>query len=200
MGQMIDLLFAVRGSQLPLDYRYALWNALRVVLPWIEEEPSTGIVGIRVTPTGGPTALLARRAKLTLRVPAHRASDAARLGGSRIDLGAGTIDIEQSHCRPLAPSATLYSQLVVLESDEESAFLRRLEGELGALGVACRSILGRQGRLGAGERQLAGFPVALHGCSAADSMRLQQMGLGAQRGPGCGIFVPHKRIESVECP
>ena len=197
---MVDLLFAVRGNGVPSDYRYALWNAVRAALPWVDQEPSTGIVGVRVTPTGGATALLARRAKLTLRVPAHRAGEAERLAGTRIDFGSQSIDIEQAHCRPLAPSATLYSQLVVLGPDDESVFVRTLEGELGSLDVACRIILGRRGSLRAGERQLVGFPVALHDCSAEHSMRLQQLGLGAQRGLGCGMFVPHKRIEGIECP
>ncbi len=78
--------------------------------------------------------------------------------------------------------------------------MQTLEGELSALGVDCRMILGRRRSLRAGERELVGYPVALHECSAEHSMRLQQVGLGAQRGPGCGIFIPHKRIEGIECP
>ena len=45
--------------------------------------------------------------------------------------------------------------------DDESVFVRTLEGELGSLDVACLIILGRRGSLRAGERQLVGFPVAL---------------------------------------
>jgi hypothetical protein len=33
--------------------------------------------------------------------------------------------------------------------------------------------------------------------SPADSLRLQQLGLGAGRQQGCGIFVPHKSTDAV---
>jgi len=38
----------------------------------------------------------------------------------------------------------------------------------------------------------------LHDCSTEHSMRLQEGGLGAERGLGCGIFVPHKKIGGIE--
>ena len=200
MTEMADLVFAVRGSRVPSDYRFALWGALKARMPWVEQEPAAGIVEMRVTPTGGPIALLAHRARLTLRVPQRRLDAAGRLQGERIDLGAEAIEIAAGRARPLTPSATLYAQLVVLGPDEETVFIRTLEGELATLGVDCRMILGRRRSLRAGERELVGYPVALHECSAEHSMRLQQVGLVAQRGPGCGIFIPHKRIEGIECP
>ncbi len=200
MTQVVDRVFAVRGSRVPSDYRYALWSALCTALPWVGQEPLAGIVGMRVTPTGGPTALLARRAKLTLRLPEHRTEAASRLEGARVSLGTDTIELAESYSRPLAPSPTLYSQMVVLGPVDESTFLLTLEGELAGLGFACRVILGRRAALRAGERELVGYSVALHDCSAEHSLRLQQVGLGAQRGLGCGIFIPHKRIEGIECP
>jgi CRISPR-associated protein Cas6 len=198
LTQMVDLVFGVRGSRMPSDYRFALWSALRCALPWVDQEPATGIVGIRLTQTGGPTALLARRAKLTLRLPSHRVAEAGQLEGARVDFGSESIEIGASHPRPLVPTRTLYAQLVALGPEDESDFARVLADELGALGIGPRFILGRRRSLRGGERELVGYPVVLHDCSADHSMQLQQAGLGPQRGLGCGIFVPHKKIEGIE--
>jgi CRISPR-associated protein Cas6 len=127
------------------------------------------------------------------------AAAAERLQGARIDFGIDAIELEGGTLRPLAPSPTLYSPLVVLGPEQESAFMRALEVELVRQEVACRMILGRRSSVRAGADELAGYPVALHECSAEHSMRLQQLGLGAHRGLGCGIFIPHKRIEGIDC-
>ena len=195
---MIDLVFGVRGSHIPVDYRFVLWNALRSTLPWVEEEAEAGIVGIGLTPTGGTTALLSRRAKLTLRVPARRLAEAQRFVGIRIDFGSESIEITQAHPRTLVPTPTVYSQMVVLETEEEVAFAQALAEELTRRVPGPRYILGRRKTLHAGPRELIGFPVVVHDCSVESSLRLQQSGLGAERGLGCGIFVPHKRIGAIE--
>jgi len=195
---MIDLVFGVRGSRMPADYRYALWAALCNTLPWVEQEVAAGIVGIRLTQTGEATALLARRAKLTLRVPTNRVQAAQRLEGMRIDFGLDSIEITSAYSRALAPASTIYSQLVVLGAADETAFAQALAEDLAHHAVAVRHILGRRKSLLAGSRELVGYPVVLHGCSAEQSMRVQQLGLGAERGLGCGIFVPHKKIGGIE--
>jgi CRISPR-associated protein Cas6 len=196
--QMVDLVFAVRGRQIPLDYRWLLWNALRPVLPWLESEPQAGIVGVRLTPTGAETALLPQRAKLTLRVPLHRAPAARELVGARLGVGGEAVEIGAADERALRASATLYAAFVALDDGDELAFGRALAAELGRIEADCRAILGRRRTMGAGARPLVGFPVALHGCKPAQSLRLQVLGVGAERGLGCGIFVPHKTIEPFE--
>jgi hypothetical protein len=37
----------------------------------------------------------------------------------------------------------------------------------------------------------------LHGLGAADSLAVQEAGLGAHRALGCGLFVPHKSVVAV---
>jgi len=195
---MIDLVFGVRGNRMPADYRFALWNVLRSTLPWVEQEAATGIVGIRLTQTGEASALLARRAKLTLRVPSNRVAAAQRIEGMRIDFGSDSIEITFAYSRALVPASTIYAQLVVLGTEDETAFGQALAEELAHQAVAAQHILGRRKSLRAGPRELVGYPVVLHGCSAEQSLRVQQLGLGAERGLGCGIFVPHKKIGGIE--
>ena len=49
--EMVDLVFAVRGRELPSDYRYALWTALSGAVPWLRDEPRVGVLGIRTVAT-----------------------------------------------------------------------------------------------------------------------------------------------------
>ena len=195
---VVDLAFALAGEQVPEDYRYLLWRALQPLVPWLEQEPAAGLVGIQLVGTGTPTALLSRRARLTLRVPDRRIGAARQLQGMRIRIGSDDVEIGQAWQRPLQPSATLYAPLVILDSDDEIAFNRKLMDGLSAMGAGCRAILGRRRRLALGARTLSAFPVALHGCNPAQSLLIQASGLGSWRILGCGIFVPHKKIETIE--
>jgi CRISPR-associated protein Cas6 len=195
---VVDLAFSLQGSRLPADYRFELLQALASLIPWLEEEPGAGIVGISATPTGSDVSLLSRRAKLTLRVPAARVPQARPLQGRAIRLGSDEIVIGGARERALQPSDTLYADMVVLASAEEAAFDRDLGALIRAEALDCRWILGRQRRLSRPGGILRGFAVALHGCKPALSLQLQRRGLGGERALGCGIFVAHKRIESPE--
>lgn len=198
MTPMADLAFAVRGTCVPADYRFALWSALCALLPWLDQEPWAGLVGLRITPTGAPLALLAQRARLTLRLPLRCLDAAGQLQGALIELGPDVMQLTQAHARPITPSGTLYAQMVVTDRQDEAGFVRSVERELAELGVAGRVILGRRSGVHAGQADLSGFSLAVHNCAADHSMRLQQAGIGAQRGIGCGIFVPYKRIEGID--
>jgi CRISPR-associated endonuclease/helicase Cas3 len=37
----------------------------------------------------------------------------------------------------------------------------------------------------------SGYPVAITGLSEADSLMLQQIGLGGRRRMGCGVMIPY---------
>jgi len=47
---------------------------------------------------------------------------------------------------------------------------------------------------------LRGYSLMLDGLSAADSLRLQETGIGRHRRLGCGVFVPHKSAAAVGSP
>jgi hypothetical protein len=42
-----------------------------------------------------------------------------------------------------------------------------------------------------------GFSLLLHGLTPAQSLAVQESGLGEGRKLGCGIFVPHKSVVAV---
>jgi CRISPR-associated protein Cas6 len=198
---MVDVAFAVQGDTLPREYRRALARTLLGALPWLAEQSPPAAVHRLNLSSGGEAsrALLSRRTRLMLRVPRERAHDAARLAGRQLCVEGHALRLGDAHVRELLPWGTLYAHFVAgAEDDDEAAFLRRIESELAALGVRCRTICGRAQGTDAG--RLRGFSVMLDGLSAADALRMQERGLGAHRELGCGVFVPHKSASAVGAP
>lgn len=194
---MMDMAFAVAGRELPADYRQALWDALRPLLPWLEDEPDAGIHGIRTVATDYGVALLPRRARLTLRLPQARLAAAEALAGRRIEVDGNPLLIGAALVRELSAATTLYADFVSAGATDEPGFARDLNAALAQLGTPCQHICGRRRSLRAEGRELSGYAVALHGLGADASLRLQCLGVGPARKLGCGIFVPHKTISGL---
>lgn len=201
---MVDLAFTIEGDRLPRDHRELLAAALEAALPWLCRTPGAGVHRLNVVTmaaAGGGQALLSRRTKLVLRVPRAQAGDAAALVGTTLDLGGHVLRVGALHPRELLPWGTLYAHVVAADADavpDEAAFMREVEDELRQLGVPCRPICGRLQQLESG--RLQGYSLMLDGLSAADSLRLQAVGIGRHRRLGCGVFVPHKSAAAVGSP
>jgi CRISPR-associated protein Cas6 len=190
----VDVLFELSGTQVPADYAAALALAVTAALPWFEGEARAGIHPLRAAPSTHGTLVLARRARLMVRVPDARAAEALALTGRRLDLRGEPVTVGAGHVKALAPSATLYAQRVATGARDERAFHDDVVRWLADLGVRCGFISGRARSVGAGDSEVMGFSLALHGLGPADSLRVQAEGIGGERRLGFGIFVPHKAI------
>lgn len=193
---MLDLAFELRGDILPQAYPFALEAALCQALPWFGDEPLAGVHPIRA-PATDYGIVLSRRARLVLRLPEARAEAATALCGRSLSIGAATLAIGPASLRPLAPFATLHAWNVASSAADAQGFIDDVAMQLEALAVRAQLICGRPEALAYGVRRVAGYGLALHGLSPADSLRLQQHGLGAARRLGCGIFLHHKIIEGA---
>ena len=193
----VDMVFNVRGNSIPRDHGFMLWRELRACLPWLDAEVHAGIHSIRGAPANDGMLLLTQRTKLVLRLPLARVADAQSLRGQQLDLDGYVLQIGASRQRPLLAFATLYSQLVCTGSDDEPQFLKDIAAQLGHLNVTCQFICGRRRALRAGQTEVRGHSLMLHDLKPEQSTLLQQVGLGAHRKLGCGIFVPHKSIAAV---
>jgi len=194
---MVDVVFDVAGTSLPAEHAFVLWRATLPWLPWLEEEVGAGIHRLRTAPTGYGVALLARRAKLALRVPLRRVGDTLALADKALDVGGSPLAIGAGAARPLRPWATLNAQQVAAATGDEAAFQDEVAASLRARGLACQFITGRRQTVTAGTREVVGFSVVLHGLTPEGSLRMQSEGMGGDRGLGCGIFVPYKSIAAV---
>lgn len=194
---VIDVVFAIAGTGVPVEYAFALARAVAQWLPWLETEPGAGIHRLRTAPTGYGVALLANRAKLALRVPRERLPDALTLSGRTLRVGGSDLVVGAGVARALQPWATLHSAHVAAAGADEAGFQEEVRQWLSARGVVCEFITGRGRTVRAGEREIPGFSVVLHGLRPAASLRMQCEGMGTDRALGCGIFVPHKSIAAV---
>lgn len=195
---VVDVAFDVAGTSLPVEHAWPLLAAVEARLPWLAGEALAGIHPLRATATAYGLALIARRAKLVLRLPEARLTDALRLEGAELDVGGSPLRIGGGRARPLAPSATLSAQRVASRSGDAVGFEAEVAAALERLDIAARLISGRRREGRAGERTIAGFALTLHGLGAADSLRIQSAGLGDERRVGWGVFVPAKLIQAAD--
>lgn len=198
-AQMLDLAFALAGSAVPQDHRWALAEAVERALPWLPALPGAGVHRLNVSAGGGPLALLSQRTRLTLRLPRAQAPAAKALEGAELPLGTTTLHVGAAHPRELLPWGTLYAHFVCAgDAADELAFLRAVDAELAALDVSGRPICGRRQVLESG--RLQGFSLMLDGLSAEGALRVLDTGIGPHRRLGCGLFVPHKSAAAVGAP
>ncbi len=207
---ILDLAFAISCRSLPIDHAYALSQALMRALPWLEQEERAGIHLIHGAESGHgwqrprdpetEVLHLSRRTKLCLRLPKERVGDAQALSGATLEIAGHRLEVRAATVRPLSAITTLQARYVVAaERAAEEDFLHETADELARLGVTARKLLcGRptvfrlpQGRLFTRRLMVADLTVE-------ESVCLQQLGLGPGRKMGCGLFIPHKGIASVQ--
>ena len=204
---IVDAVFAITCPSLPVDHAYALQQAIQEALPWFAQEPQAGLHTVHGAASGagwlrpeGEDALLqlSHRAKFALRLPAHRAQEAAALTGRTLQVAGWPLRVEKMALRPLSRITTLFSRCVVLAADDEAAFVGAATEELGALGIrAQRLVCGRVTPVATPERTYQARSLMLAGLALEQSLLLQRSGLGAGRALGCGLFIPHKDIADL---
>ena len=194
---VVDVAFAFQGRHLPRDHALLLARALADPLPWLAAEPRAGIHPVRVVPGYGIRGLLSQRARLLLRVPRARQPVLAELGCRVLDVGGCEIRLGEPRPRELLPHGTLFAPVVAAESSDELVFMLGVAGQLRALQVDAHTVCGRRQRIAGTSGPITGFSLMLHGLSAADSLRVQGIGIGPHRLLGCGIFVPHRSAAAV---
>lgn len=198
-ASVVDLVFPLTGRAVPRDYTQALHAALQQELPWLAQEARAGVHPLKLVhgSTVGPVGLLSPRTRLLLRLPRERVAAAGALAGRTLAVGEHAMQLGEPHERELLPHATLYAYAVAAAGEDEGAFMRSVAAELQALGVRTQTVCGKRGERPFDGRTLTTFSLMLHALSAADSLRVQEQGLGPYRLLGCGVFVPHKSAAAV---
>lgn len=209
LGKVADLCFRIHCPHLPLDHAWALSRAVRQALPWLEEEPLAGIHLIHGAESGNgwyrpedpETELLhlSRRTRFRLRLPRERMDDARSLSGRTLDINGHPLELGRAEARPLGLHSTLFARHVLgAAAGEEEAFVEQVAGELRRMGVTVRKLLcGRAHVFHTPRGELFTRSVMLAELEKADSLLLQQQGVGDGRLLGLGLFLPHKDIAPV---
>ena len=207
-AEIVDAVFAIACASLPIDHGWALCRAIEDALPWFAEEPGAGLHTIHGGESGsgwlrpeGPEARieLSRRAKLALRLPRHRARDAAGLTGRTLDVAGSALVAGAMTVRPLSRITTLFSRSVAYEGEyDEPAFVEAALAELAAMGARPgRMLCGREVAVSTAQGTWRTRSLMVAGLAPEQSLALQRTGLGIGRRLGCGLFIPHKDIADL---
>ncbi len=204
---VVDLLFSIDCKTLPVDHAYALSTAVQQALPWFAEDDTAALHMIHGAQSGngwerpegeGDIIYLSRRTKLVLRVPAERIDDAMALCGQELDVAGNPMKVLKASKRLLEISTSLYSRHVVAEEGEdEDALLKRVIGEMRAMGLNFKKVLcGKEHSLQTPDGPLATHSLLVADLSFEDAITLQERGVGAKayKKLGCGLFIPHKTV------
>lgn len=207
---VVDLVFQMNCRTLPVDHAYRLSQAVQALLPWFSTVPAAGLHLIHGADSGNgwyrPEAggedllYLSRRTRFVLRLPRERVEDARALSGQVLNIDGHALALGEASVRPLAASGTIYARYVVgRREDSEAAFLERVAGELRSMGIRFKKVLcGRSHTLATPDGEVFTRSVMLADLSLDDSFKLQQLGLGAGRKLGCGLFIPHKSLNKAD--
>jgi CRISPR-associated protein Cas6 len=198
LPEIVDVVLDIAASaSLPPGFEWALYRGVLGLAPWLANSPHAGILPLRGAGLADGGLLLARRAKLVVRMPRDRVCAASNLESRTLDVGGVRISLGHGTFRKLRAASTLYSPRVALDEADEVAFGRRVTTELRGLAIDRPFICGRRVDVAFGEAQHPAYGVAVHGLQEEESLRLQAAGLGQGRVVGCGLFVPHKSIGAI---
>ena len=187
----VDLAFRLTGNKVPVDHGYALYSTLSRILPEIHGAKNIGVHPIRGTYSGNGELMLRDSSRLVLRLESERIGEVLKLAGKRLDLERCNLRVGIPEVRLLRPRASLYSRLVTIKGFmEPGPFLESAKRQLEKLGVAGEIQVGERRTFRVKDKQVVGFEMTVSTLSEADSLRLQEAGIGGRRKIGCGIFLP----------
>jgi len=196
MPEMIDLVIDLRGDILPTGHMFALWDALLGAAPELNDHQGIGVLPLH-TSSEGSAVFLAKRAKLSIRVPSSGARKiAATLSGKQLNLAGAHLNLGTSKERELRPFPTLHAHIVA-GNDDEIRFMNDIQQEIGKLGVAGKLICGKRAEISRDTTVIRGYSLVIHDLKPDASLLLQDRGLGTYRKFGCGIFIPYKVITGL---
>ena len=206
---VVDLVFKLECKTLPLEHAYALSQAIKAVLDWIDEDELAGIHQIHVAESGNgwmrpedPTnevLHLSRRTRMSLRVPKERVEDARCLSGQTLDID-GYRENKVASVKQLSDLTTLFSRYVICDAEaSEEQFLLTVAEQLKAMDIPVKKMMaGKQHVIQTPNGGLTTRSVMVADLDKEHSIRLQQRGIGPGRHLGCGIFMPQKGIKPVK--
>jgi len=206
---VIDLSYAVKCKCLPLEHMQELYDSLSHVLPQLKDDRFAGVHPINGAESGNgwerssdPNELiyLSRRQKLSIRISKDYLQDAEKLTGNTINVSGYDIELGKTSIKKLSDLPTTFCRSILVGNRMvEDDFLQWAFNELKSLDITVNKMMAGKERVvqlpNGGERVTRSLMVAE--LTQAESIRLQQYGLGEGRKLGCGIFLPQKDIKAV---
>lgn len=193
---MVDAVYTLRGESVVEDHALLLWQALSQHFPWLAEESEAAVLPLAGLARGIGVRYVGGRTRLVIRLPRRRLASAEFVTGAQLDLG-GVLEVGGLKPREITSSRVVHSPCVDLDTRDEVEFQDRCREQLVARGMSAEIVCGRGRQLQGETGSVYGYSVMLHGLNEAQTLALQERGLGGNRHLGCGTFVPHKNVAAV---
>lgn len=202
----VDLVFAAAGNELPTDHAYRLYGALSQLVPTFHEAGGPRFLPLSGELSGRGQLRLTGRSRLRVRVDADRIREVLPLAGKRLDIAGAGVRLGVPQVYPLEPAAVLAARVATVKlaaggvpdaAGCVGSWRRWLdkEGVGGEVAVPTHRDGPRAGEpvrrvVRVKGRAIVGYAVVVSGLSAADSLTLQERGLGGRTRLGCGFLLP----------
>lgn len=214
---VVDLTFGLNGHTIPADHGYSLFSAICRLVPSVHSDETIGIHPISGRPVGRREICLTPNSSLSFRIPSENIRMFLPLSGKILDLDGHKIQIGVPKTHALRPSPVLGSRLVVIKGfTSPDGFMEAAKRQLAELRISgepslvprslSRSVEGMKGAalgspyirrtLQVQGYTIVGFAVRIERINPADSIRLQEIGIGGRRRFGCGILIPQRGLTS----
>jgi CRISPR-associated protein Cas6 len=204
-----DLLFSIECKTLPLDHGFVLSQQIQQHLPWISDEPLAAIHQIHVAESAHgwmrpddpeqDVLCVSRRTKLMIRLPQSRLEDARALMGKTLDIHGHALKIGDFRTRKLSRLTTLFARYMDTEgTEDETLFLNNMAQQLLEMGIQVKKMM--SGKLQSHQTPdgvVITRKLMVSDLDVAQSLMLQEQGMGDRQLMGIGIFIPHKGIDAV---
>ncbi|MFB3788312.1 MAG: type I-MYXAN CRISPR-associated protein Cas6/Cmx6 [bacterium] len=186
----VDLSFPLRGTTVPVDHGYALFSAVNRLIPAVHGHSKLAIHPIRGVYAGGGILQLSKSSRLTIRLEADEIKTCLPLAGKTLVIQGVTLQVGVPRVYLLTPAANLRARLVTIKGFlEEAAFREAALRQLDDLHIQAELKLGPRRTVRIQDKRIVGYPAALLGLTAEESLTIQEHGLGGRRRFGCGVFV-----------
>lgn len=207
---VFDVMFSMQCKSLPIDHAWALSEQIQNYLPWIAEDPNSGIHHIHVAESNNgwirpddEDALLfpSRRTKLILRVPAAKYEQVQSLNGKTIDIEGHQITLGKHKKRALSNSGVIFARHMLIKPDQnENDFLTEIASEIKQkTNTSVKKMMcGKSHAIKSPHGLQKTIHLMIADLDDETSIKLQQEGLGNGREIGCGLFLPHKSIKTLK--
>ncbi len=186
------------GQSLPIDRGYQLYSALSNLQASLHDWSDTSIKTIsgKLDRNKRNELNLTERSKLLIRLPSEKIPFVYSFSGKSLTIGKHKIRLGIPEMNFLQPKPRLRSHIVVIRGYEEpNMFLKAARRQVEELNIKTDIKLiakkdGTSKRKTIKVKQtLVGFGIEASNLSEADSIILQEKGLGGKQKMGCGVFV-----------
>ena len=206
---VIDLSFTIKCKTLPIDHAWSLSREIIKYLPWMDNHIVAGVHQIHVAESNNGwlrpddiNALLypSRRTKMNIRLPAEKLQEVENLTGIVLNIDGHSLEIGKAQKKLFTNAGVIFSRYVLSnENEDENDFLQRTANEIkNKTNHSVKKMLcGKSHTIKTPEKTLKTRHLMIADLDNNTSIKIQQLGLGNKKELGCGLFLPHKGIKSL---